>query len=204
MECGTFVRATGIASLFVTGLLACSSSSGGEGGAEAGTASVTGSFATESFAPVDATAVLTTESGSPVVDIYVSNRGSLCGTLQRGGNPPGVAVLDMSLTGTGTALATGTYTINGDGADTLVGSAYYFANDAKCNMTLGEVSLNGTITITESSATSITGSFDAVFQQDLGGGSLGTNMDHITGTFTAPVCSVPQSAAGTATPACGS
>jgi hypothetical protein len=80
MECGTFVRATGIASLLGIGLLACSSSSGG-GGAEAGTASVTGSFASLSFAPVDATAVVTTGSGGPAIDIYVSNRGSICGSL---------------------------------------------------------------------------------------------------------------------------
>jgi hypothetical protein len=132
----------------------------------------------------------------------VSNHGSLCSTLQRGSNPPGIALLDLDLTLTGATLATGSYTINGNGGDPMVGSAYYFANDAQCNKALGEVSLNGTITVTASSATSISGSFDAFFQKDMGGGNLSSTMDHVTGAFVAPVCSVPSSD-GSTTAACG-
>ena len=46
----------------------------------------------------------------------------------------------------------------------------------------------------------VTGSFDAIFQKDLGNG-LGTDMDHVTGTFTAPVCDVQPDGE---TMACGS
>jgi len=66
---------------------------------------------------------------------------------------------------------------------TLVGSAAYFAQNAQSHQTVADISIDGTITITASSATSISGSFDAIFQSQLGGGNLGTQMDHVTGTI---------------------
>jgi hypothetical protein len=203
MECSTFVRALGIASLCVSGALACGSSSSSGGGEGSGTGAVTGSFAGQSFAPVDATAVLTKASGMAMASIYVSNVGSICGVLLQRSNPRSLASLQLSIQGPGTEIATGTYTINGNGAMTLVASAAYLAQDAQCNQTVAEISINGTITVTASNATSISGSFDALFQPQLAGGNLGPQMDHVTGTFSAPVCNASQGSAGTLA-ACGS
>ena len=188
-----------LSAVLVSGLFACSSSSSGGGGG--GSGSVSGTFSGHSFTPADTVAAVETQgsAGATVTTatIVIANIGSVCPILQRHGDPPNVGSIQISVGGAGTAVATGAYTVNGNGAAPMVASAFFSQTDAQCNSTLSEVGLSGTVTITQTSASSITGTFDVMFTPEVNGTTMG-NADHVTGSFAAPVCNVAPSDGGAA------
>ena len=77
------------------------------------------------------------------------------------------------------SVTPGTYPVTATG---LTG-ALYGPNHAYCRSAASETAQSGTVTFTAIDGATISGSFDLTFQDG----------DHLTGTFSAPVCDVPLS-----------
>jgi hypothetical protein len=125
-----------------------------------------------------------------VVGAVFTNVADACGVVQGMHNPPNVTTLTLGGLFAGTP-ATGTYPIGVSGAGSYA-VATYSSTNGNCVKSYGESATSGTVTLTNITATEIDGSFDVTFSSG----------DHLTGSFSAPVCSVPTSDGGTA--ACGS
>jgi hypothetical protein len=200
-----FVRSMAFA-VSATAILACGSSSSSSGGAAQGANSVDGTFGGQSLTAQDAIAEIQTQpmAGATVTsaDILIANVGSLCGLAQRHASSPGVSLLDLNLGGPGTQITPGTYEVNGQGSSAMFAAAYFGSEDGHCKASLSEVGMSGTITISDASASSVSGSFDVMFASTSSTGVTSSTADHVTGHFIASVCSVPATDGGTAR-ACG-
>jgi hypothetical protein len=83
-------------------------------------------------------------------------------------------------------ITPGTYIINSSG---LQGSGQYLVFDAACLITKQVDAIGGTVTLTTVTATQVEGAFNVMFP----GG------DHLAGSFSLPVCTVPPSVSSTPT-----
>ncbi len=162
-------------------LPACSSSSGGGGD---GTASVTGTIQGAAIPASDAVGLSSVASGSSeaAVGAIITNIASACSVLQDHGNPPSATALVVAVSAMGGSVATGTYGIVSQG---FGATASYATEDATCNTSFSESASSGSVTLTTVSGSTVAGTFDLTF-----GG------DHLTGSFSAPVCSYSASDAG--------
>ncbi len=182
--CGTWATA---ASAFWTAtvLAACSSSSGGGG---PGTASVTGTIqgmAIPATGAVGLSSVVMngsmTESAAGAI---ITNVASACSVLQNHGNPSDASTLVVAVAVDSGSVAPGKYDIVSQG----FGATASYALSQSCVTQLNETATSGTVTIS-SVGSSVSGSFDLMF-----------GSDHVTGTFSAPVCSyTPVTDGGAAT-----
>jgi hypothetical protein len=111
--------------------------------------------------------------------------------LARGGNPRSAQVLQLGASAVGSTVPLGQYVIGA--TPTTTAAAGFTAQDATCNPTSDEQATSGTITMTQVSTTTVAGSFDVTF----------ANGDHLTGTFSAPVCT-GTTLPGDTDPTCGS
>jgi hypothetical protein len=153
---------------------ACSSSSGGAG---SGTASVTGTIQGAAVPASDAVGLSSVASGGSeaAVGAIITNVASACTVLQDHGNPPGATALIVAVSAMGGSVATGTYAVvtQGFGA-----TASYATQDATCNTSFSENASGGSVTLTTVSGSTVAGTFDLTF-----------GSDHLTGSFSAPICS---------------
>ncbi len=94
--------------------------------------------------------------------------------LQDHGNPPGATSLVVAVSAMGGSVATGTYGVVSQG---FGATASYATQDATCNTSFSETASGGSVTLTTVSGSSVAGTFDLTF---------GT--DHVTGSFSAPIC----------------
>jgi hypothetical protein len=158
-------------------------------GSAGGSASVSGTakgqvFAAEGASSVVGTRMTSTGTVGEVEILVVAHfTGGICARLMR---PQDVAnaysqliVLVVSSTTQGSQVMPGVYPVTLGGPT----QAAYGANDANCNSTSPESATSGTITLSVVDATSTDGTFDLTFPTG----------DHLTGSFSAPVCSVSLS-----------
>jgi hypothetical protein len=151
---------------------------GGATAAPGPTASVNGSVGGQSFNVVDEIGqVWTTHvaSGSSVssAGVVLSSVAGTCTIAERHGNPPNVTTLGIAVEQDGSSVGSGTYAV-GQGV-----AASYEVIDAECKGARLEQATAGTVTLTTSTSEWVVGSFDLMFDSG----------DHLTGTFSAPVCS---------------
>jgi hypothetical protein len=109
------------------------------------------------------------------VGAIITNIANACSVLQDHGNPPGATALVVAVTASGGSVATGTYDIVSQG---FGATASYATQDAMCNTSLNETASSGTVTLSSVSGSSVSGTFDLTFFSD-----------HLTGSFSAPICS---------------
>ncbi len=178
---GHWMAATG-AFWTAAALAACSSSSGGGGD---GSATVNGTIqgmAIPAKAAVGLSSVVMagnmTESA---VGAAITNIAGACGVLQNHGNPPDASTLIVEVVADSGSVAPGTYDVVSQG---FGATAHYVLEDQNCIDELTQNATSGTVTIS-SVGSSVNGSFDLMF---------GT--DHLTGTFSAPVCVYTPADAG--------
>jgi hypothetical protein len=137
-------------------LAGCSSPSGPS---TAGSGSVQGTLLGKAFTPVDAASL--TANGMVTVVLYDAS--GLCGELTTNGVKPNSSALSFVLP----TAASGTYnSVN----------VQFVEFDATCNSPAGE-SGSGSVTVTASSASSLSGKFLFMLNSDL-----------IAGSFVAPTC----------------
>jgi hypothetical protein len=177
-----------------------SSSSASSSGAAQGGTSVNGTFGGQTLTVQDAIAEIETEAMVPVTvtsaNIFIASVGSLCSLAQRHVSSPDASLLDLNFGGPGTQITPGTYEVNGNGSSAMFGAAYFSSQDARCAGTFSAIGKSGTITITDVSPSSVSGSFDVVFNATSSTGATSATADHVTGHFSAPVCSVPATDGG--------
>jgi hypothetical protein len=173
------------ATISIAAVAACSSSSGGS----SGTASVTGTIQGAAVPSSDAVGLSSVASGGSeaAVGAIITNIAGACGVLQSHGNPPSATALIVAVTAMGGAVATGTYGVVAQG---FGASASYATDDMSCNTSFSEGASAGSVTLTVVSGSTVAGTFDLTF-----------GSDHLTGSFSAPVCSY-TTADGGATTAC--
>jgi hypothetical protein len=187
-------RCFGLALAGAALLAACSGSTSTLGGG-GGSAAVNGKAGGTAVDAVEAVGLVGTQMENGTTASYagvaITNIAGTCALLQRHGNPKNAQALTMEVVGTGTSIAPGTYAVGGQ--TTPFASAAFDAQDATCTSTTNEQATSGSVVLTAVSSASIDGSFDLTFP----GG------DHLTGSFTAPVCKYDlTSTSGTS--ACGS
>jgi hypothetical protein len=166
---------------------ACSGSATSSGGK----ASVAGTAGGKPVPATDVVAIVETADGgaAPVaVAIAITNLAGACGVLERGGNPANVTNLNFLFV-SATPLHPGSYPI---GAPSN-GTSQYSETNAMCGTSLVEDATTGSVTLTGVSASLLEGTFDV---------TMG-NGDHLTGTFSAPVCGANLTGS-TGAAACGS
>jgi hypothetical protein len=117
--------------------------------------------------------------------VIVTNVANACGVLQAHGNPPNATSLELVVSALGSSVATGNYAIvpQGYGA-----SASYATVDGNCNPSFVDGATGGSITLTTVSGSTIAGTFDLTF-----------GSDHLTGSFSAPICTYSAGDGGTST-----
>ena len=167
-----------------------------DGGAAGGggSAMIGGTVGGGAVAVVDVVGIASSdvESGKTVsyAGVIVANQSGTCATLQRDGNPPGAQALDVLVATDGAAVAPGTYALGPGPTNGAWTSVTYVAQDAACHKTTSEQAQTGSITLTAVSSALVTGRFDVTFPSG----------DHLTGTFSAPVCAVDIGALANETP----
>ncbi len=109
--------------------------------------------------------------GTYTTDVVLADFANICGILSSNALKANSNVLDFHYSAK-TALVAGNYP-----AQTGPLDAQYANYDATCNSPKGESASGGMVTITQIDSTQIVGSLDLTF-----------NTDHVTGSFTAPVC----------------
>lgn len=170
----------------------CSSSSNGGGGSS----SVSGKAGSSSVATTDTISLVGTQTNNGVqvafAGAFITNVSGSCAVIQRNGNPRNTTALSLVVATQGASVPAGSYTVGAQGQSSAA-EASYEATDSNCNKTTNEKATGGTITLTTVSSTTVTGTFDVTFASG----------DHLTGNFTAPVCSATLNTSGTQ-PACGS
>jgi hypothetical protein len=163
-------------------LAACSSD-----GVSTGAATFTGTVGGQALVPRDAFTWLqedTLSSGHALwsARVIVTDVGGSCGDGRGEAPPATVATLSLDFGGAGVLPSAGTYPVDATGQAAM---AEFIASHGVCNFIVGASATSGTITITSASASSLEGSFDVTFAYSNG------PADHVTGTFTAPVCAPP-------------
>jgi hypothetical protein len=181
----------------IAALAACSSSSGGNGSvngtvdgvsfsAASGIAEVgPESSSTDCNVSPDGGQTCTSSSSGQVVAVALTNRAGIsCETITGGGTK--FANMDLLELGVGTAsgtVATGTYDIVGSESNLTSGAeAILLTTTANCGQGLNLTASSGTITLSQITATSVSGSYSVTF------GSMGT----FSGSFDEPICEVPD------------
>jgi hypothetical protein len=124
---------------------------------------------------------------TPIAEVALTNLNGACGLLQSvaGGAPtPGdVNALVLLVFADSNGPAAGSYPIVSSCAPscgTNFAQAGYTATDAQCNTVRTDDATTGSVVLSDVSATTIDGSFDLTVQSG----------DHLTGTFSAPVCEI--------------
>lgn len=167
-------RATATAVWVAAAAVACSSSSGGGG---SGSASVTGTIQARAIPAQDAVGLSSVAMNGSMVEsavgAVITNVTGACSVLQNHGNPPDASTLIVAVAADSSSVAPGTYDIVSQG---FGATASYALQDQNCLTVVSENASSGTVTIS-SVGSSVNGSFDLTF-----------GADHITGTFSAPVC----------------
>jgi hypothetical protein len=173
---------------------ACGGSSSG------GSSSVSGTAGGKSVPTTDTVGVVGTQTqtvGTQSITIAyaavsITNVANTCSAIEGHHNPANTSSLSFVVASSaGTSIAAGTYAI---GATTTTQvSANYGTTNAACAANIAERATSGTIKLTTVSSTTVQGTFDVTMD----------NGDHLSGSFTGPVCNVPLTNTGPAT-ACGS
>jgi hypothetical protein len=175
-------------------VVGCGGSSGGGGGGGGGGATVSGTLGGQAVATTDQVGLVGTETTNGTTVAFaaavITNLPGACAIAQSNGNPRNSQTLVLEVGEEGTAVPPGTYSIGGT---TTVALATFVAQDDTCTQTAQDTGTSGTITITTASSTEVAGSFDVTFNTG----------DHLTGTFSAPVCDASLTDDG-GTSACGS
>jgi len=168
-----------------TVLAACSSSSGGGG---SGTASVEGTIQGLAIPATDAvglsSVVMNGSMTEAAVGAIITNVANACSVLQNHGSPSDASSLVVAVAVDSGSVAPGKYDIVSQG----FGATASYALSQSCVTQATETATSGTVTIS-SVGSSVNGSFDLMF-----------GSDHLTGTFSAPICTyTPVTDAGAAT-----
>jgi hypothetical protein len=187
-------RCFGLALAGAALVAACGGSTSTLGGG-GGSAAVNGKAGGTAFDVVEAVGLVGTQTDNGTTASYagvaITNIAGTCALLQRHGNPKSAQALTMEVIVTSSSVVSGTYAVGGQTAP--FASAAFAAQDATCTTTTDEQATSGSIVLTTVSAATVDGTFDLTFA----GG------DHLTGSFTAPVCNYDiTSTSGTS--ACGS
>lgn len=168
-------RATALGCIAIA-IAACSGSSSSTG--SSGSASVTGTIGGQSVPTTNVVAVVGSETtnGTTVQldSVVLTSVSDACSFLQ---NPthrlPSTSTLVLAAGAIGPSVPTGTFNIG------MYGYAQYDADSATCVLTTSETATSGSVVLTSVSSNTIDGTFDVTMP----------NGDHLSGTFTAPVCS---------------
>jgi hypothetical protein len=180
---------------------------GGATSAESAPGSVTGTVGGNAITTTSVIGVNQTGTGGFAVAVVFVNVADACSVVQSNHRPGNLAELELNVQAAGEPT-TGTYTITPGGgvpvgpideeggAPTTSGSnspfvtAAFEQTNASCTTTESDNASSGSVTLTTVSPSEVAGRFDVMFPSG----------DHLTGTFDAPVCTVPS---GPTTPTCG-
>jgi hypothetical protein len=157
-----------------------------------GGTSVDGTVQGHSLSPGDTVAFRAADpSTTPRLEVQITSFGGSCGLLAQNQTRANATVLAFSVpTVDGTYAITGDYTI-GNGPGQV--SATFDVTDGSCTSTIDvDAYANGTISITSSDSTSVSGTFDVGFGADQAS-------DRLKGSFHASGCNFQMRAAQ---PAC--
>jgi hypothetical protein len=181
----------GLPATLAAALAACSSS-----GAKSGPSiTVNGTYGGQPIPTTDAMAVLRTDTVNGVTSasagIDVTNYPAACAVAQRGGNPASSTTLDIGVAASGSTVPPGTYLVRGTPTQNAI--VLYLVTDATCAETTAAIAIDGHVHITAASGGTVAGDFDVTFATG----------EHLTGSFSAPVCSGLDPNANP-NPACGS
>ena len=177
-----FTSALLVAAVAATG---CSSSSGPGASQVTATGTIGGRNFTVSSAMAFAGGTKAANTG-PSIGLLISSDSTLtCSSAQSNAykNVANFTALEFFVVNGGSAVTTDTYTVAGGAKRVFADSVI---SDAKCGDTGGSVTA-GTVTITSLSATSVSGSYDLTI------GYQPSGTDHVTGTFDAALCDLPDS-----------
>jgi hypothetical protein len=179
----------------IASAVACGSSGSGSG-SPSGSASVTGAVGGRSLVAHDAVALVgtTTVQGQSLqqVEVVVTTMSDTCGWLQHptsvGYANSAALVLGVLAPAANTAVTATAYTVAPGGPT----GAIFTSSNADCDASASMLALaqSGTINLTTVGGQSTTGNFDLTFP----------NGDHLSGSFTAPVCDAPLDAIGSGPP----
>jgi hypothetical protein len=123
----------------------------------------------------------------PAIGIMISSGAQLsCSSFQSTGDSftANFTGLEFFAVNNGNAVTPGTYKVGQSGSQDVIGQSEI--NDASCTSTGGGLTA-GTLTITSLSAASVSGSYDLTISY------LPSGTDHVSGTFDAPLCTLPDS-----------
>jgi hypothetical protein len=163
-------------------LVACGGSTSTLGSGSQGSSSVSGTAGGQPVTTVDEVGLSGTEVQNGITVAYagaaITNVPGTCAVLERHGDPPSATVLLVAVGVEGSTVPPGTYVVGAQSTQTA--QATYFSQDAACKQTLNLNATSGTVTLTAASGAFVEGSFDLHF----------ANGDHLSGTFSAPMCDV--------------
>jgi hypothetical protein len=179
------------------GAAACGGSSGN--GGSGGSASVQGQIGGGSVPTTDTIGVVgtqttggTTPAAVAYAGVVITNVANSCALSQGHHNPPSTTSLVLSVAVEGAAVPPGTYAVGASGKTAV--DAQFVRTTATCTSESASVAASGSVTLTTVSSTTLQGSFDIT----MGSG------EHLSGTFTGPVCAVDLATKNSPAPACGS
>ena len=193
------MRALFLSAVCALGIVACGGATSGPGG---GSSTVNGTVAGGQKVPTnDAIGVVSTQTQTvgtstvttALVGVAITNKANVCEIAQAHHVPANATILSLSVTKPGNAIAPGTYTLGSNGLSNTFVGAEYTQYGASCATSHDELGATGTITLTTVSASAVQGTFDVTM----------ANGDHLTGSFDAPVCSLPTGSNNT-NPTCES
>lgn len=169
------IFAAGCAAVAVA-VAACGGSSNSVG-ATSGSATVSGTIGGQSVPTTNVVAVVGSETtGVTTVQldsILVTSVSDPCSFLQNPMNRiPNATSLVLAAGAIAPSVPTGTYDVG------KYGYAQYDADSATCTLTTSETATSGSVVLTSVSSDTIGGTFDVTM----------ANGDHLTGSFSAPVC----------------
>lgn len=174
-------RSAVVAGVLLTCACSARSTAGGSGSASV-TGTVSGhAIPTNNAVGIDGT---TTINGpvQPTAGARIADVGNVCTALQTNSVAASSKVLDVSVVANSGAVMPGDYKLNGAGG--IGGAVTFTVQDQNCNPTLQSSATVGSVTLTTVSTSTVAGSFDVTFPTG----------DHVTGTFSAPVCAFSSGA----------
>jgi len=125
-----------------------------------------------------------TVAGAVIANLGASK--SICSALQSNGNPPSSTLVTIAVHARGDSVPADTYPVTSMTSMGNYAFVIFEAQNAQCYMTTYATATGGTVTITSASSLSVAGTFDATFPSG----------DHLTGSFSAPVCSLKTTSDG--------
>jgi hypothetical protein len=152
--------------------------------------SVTGSVGGVSVGSIEAIGAYGKDSmtGVPYAGVWIWSRTGTCALVQSGmPMPPSTTVLNIELARTNSSapLTPGRYpfgAVNGAPANGIALFVHFVSTDSTCGQVM-EDGVGGVVTLDAVCGTTIAGSFDLHLSMGSDAG-----VDHVTGTFNAPVC----------------